>query len=166
MVPALVLAVAAIFLFSPKDRFSDFLLGTKDGIQSCFSIFPSLLALTSALSLLNASGLSDALAKALAPVGAALGIPSELFPLLIVRPLSGSGALATFSDILSRYGADSFTGLCASVIMASSDTLIYIAAVYFSAAKVKKTGYTLPLGLLVSAFTVFLSCALCRIFFA
>jgi spore maturation protein B len=85
--------------------------------------------------------------------------------LILVRPLSGSGSLAAYADLLERYGADSFVGLCASVIVASSDTLIYVAAVYFSAAKVKKTRYTLPAGLAVSLFSVLLSCALCRLFY-
>ena len=134
-------------------------------MQTCVNIFPSLLALICALTLFSASGLAEAVANCLSPIGEALGIPPELFTLLIIRPMSGSGALAVYSDLLSRYGADSFVGLCASVIMGSSDTLLYIAAVYFAAAKVKKTRYTLPIGFLVSVFSVFLSYALCRIFF-
>ena len=124
-----------------------------------------MLSLICALTVFSASGLADAIASLLAPLFGRVGIPPEIVTLILVRPMTGSGALAAYADLVERCGPDSFAGLCASVIMGSSDTLIYIAAVYFSAAEVKKTRYTLPVGLGVSAFSVLLSCALCRIFF-
>ena len=148
-----------------SDRFSAFLTGARAGAERCFRIFPSLLALICALTVFSASGLADAVAGVLAPLVAKVGIPPEIVTLILVRPMSGSGALAAYSDLIDRYGPDSFAGLCASVIMGSSDTLIYIAAVYFSAAKVKKTRYTLPVGLAVSLFSTLLACLMCRIFF-
>ena len=165
IVPLLLLPVCFAFFRRKGDSFSDFLAGARSGAESCIRIFPSLLALVTAVTVFSASGLASAIAGFLAPVGSKIGIPPELFTLILVRPVSGSGSLAAYADLLERYGADSFIGLCASVIVASSDTLIYIAAVYFSAAKVKKTRYTLPVGLAVSLVSVLLSCALCRLFY-
>lgn len=165
IVPLLLVFVCIAFARREGDSFSDFLAGARSGVESCIHIFPSILALISALTIFSASGLAAAVAKAISPLGAKIGIPPELVTLILVRPLSGSGSLAAYADLLERYGADSFVGLCASVIVASSDTLIYVAAVYFSAAKVKKTRYTLPAGLAISLFSVLLSCALCRLFY-
>lgn len=135
-------------------------------MESILRIFPSLLMLLCSLTVFTASGLAETVAAFLAPAAARVGIPAEILTLILVRPVSGSGALAAYSSLLDQYGPDSFPGLCASVIVGSSDTLVYIAAVYFSAARVERTRYTLPVGFAVSALTVLLSCALCRIFFA
>ena len=95
----------------------------------------------------------------------ALHVPSEIFPLIITRPISGSASLATFEDILQKCGADSYEALCASLIMASSDTVIYVISVYFSTSSIKKTSYALPCALFISTISVFLSCILVKIFF-
>ena len=163
IVPLILGVVSLAFLRRRRDHFSDFLEGARMGAESCIRIFPSLLALVGALNVFTASGLADAIARLLTPVLTPIGIPAEIITLILVRPMSGSGALAAYSNLIDRVGVDSFAGLCASVIMGSSDTLIYIAAVYFSAAGVRKTRYTIPLGLALSFLSVLFSCALCRI---
>ena len=165
IIPLLLVLVCIAFLRRKRDSFSDFLEGARTGARSCILIFPSLLALIAALTIFSASGLAEAISGMLAPLGEKIGIPSVLFTLILVRPISGSGSIAAYADLIERYGADSFVGLCASVIVASSDTLIYIAAVYFSAAKIKKTRYTLPVGLFVSLFSVLFSCFICRLLY-
>ena len=115
--------------------------------------------------MLCASGFSSYIAELLAPVFDFIGVPSELITLIITRPLSGSASLATFTSIIEKYGADSFIGLCASVIISSSDTVIYVISVYFSGSGIKKTRHALPVALFISFLCVFLSCIICNLLF-
>ena len=103
------------------------------------------------------SGLETKLTEWLSPVFAFVGVPTEIAPLLFVKPLSGSGAISVLSDILSRYGVDSFAGRCACVAYGSSETIFYIGAVYFAGLKRKK----LPLALAIAIFSYLASAVLC-----
>ncbi len=162
----LVLALTGLgMFFSKKDLFSEFTLGASEGMKTAVGLLPTLIALISAIAMFNSSGAADALAKILAPIGSKIGIPSEIIPLILVRPLSGGASTAMIADIFEKYGADSFAGRCASVIAGSSDTLLYIISVYFGAVGVKKIRGTALIALLASSFCVILSVLLCRIFF-
>lgn len=165
-IPSVILFLSLILLFSKRAYFDEFLEGAKDGLQTAVNLLPTLVALMVAVSMLSASGAVDYLAGLLAPVGDAVGVPMELLPLIITRPVSGSGSTAILSDIFDKYGPDSFVGLCASVIMGSSETLIYVVAVYFSSVHIKKTRHTLPAAFLTMLFCVFFSCFVCRLFFS
>ena len=143
-IPAVIFIVALLMLFSKKNYFEYFIEGAKEGLHSALSLLPTLVALMVAIGMLRASGASEILAGALSPITEKLGIPSELLPLLIIRPFSGSGSIALFEDVLSQHGPDSFPGRVASVILGSSETTFYTLSVYFAATKVKKTRYTLP----------------------
>lgn len=152
-------------LFSRKDLFSEFLKGAKEGLDTSVRLLPTLVGLLSAIYMFNASGAAGALASFLAPVGEKIGIPSEIVPLILVRPLSGGASTAIISDILNSSGPDSLAGRCASLIAGSSDTLLYVISVYFGAVGVKKTRGTLPVSTLTMVFCTFLACFLCRVFF-
>lgn len=165
LLPLIILIVAFFILFGKRDYFSHFLKGSAEGVRSAIELIPTLCALIVGVNMLRACGALTFLEKILSPVFDFIGIPTEILPLILTRPISGSASLAVFSDIVSTYGPDSFASLCASVIMASSDTVIYVICVYFSCVKIKKTRYSLPLALFVSAICVLLSCILCRIFF-
>lgn len=165
-VPSVILFIALMLLFSKRSYFDDFLEGAKDGLQTAISLLPTLVALMVAVSMLSASGAVDYVAGLLAPVGEAIGVPMELLPLIITRPVSGSGSTAILADLFDQYGPDSFVGLCASVLMGSSETMIYVIAVYFSSVNVRKTRHALPAALLTMIFCIFFSCLLCRIFFS
>ena len=165
IVPLVMFFVGLGMFVSKKDLFSAFTDGAKEGMKSAFKIMPTLVALLCAIGMFNASGAAQALADMLAPLGEKIGIPSEIIPLLIVRPLSGGASTALISDIYEKYSPDSFAGRCASVIAGSSDTLLYVVSVYFGAVSVKKGGKTLPIAFIVMLFCVFLSVFLCRIFF-
>lgn len=165
VLPCVVLLIAVIILFGRKrDYFSAFLEGAGGGIKSAISLLPSMCALIISVSMLTSSGLCDYLCQLLSPVFEFLGIPVELFPLILLRPFSGSASIATYKEIMTKYGADSFAGVCASIIMASSDTFVYVICMYFSASKIKKTRYALPVCLLVSLLCVFLSTIISRLF--
>ena len=165
VLPTVIFLIALIILFSKKDYFSCFLRGAKDGLKSSFNLLPSMCALIIGVNMLCASGVTDFLTDLLAPLFERIGLPSEIFPLILVRPLSFGASLATFTDIVERCGVDSFPALCASIILSSTDTVFYVGCVYFSMTQIKKTRYFLPVALFVSLVSIFLSCILARVFF-
>ncbi|MBE6718420.1 MAG: spore maturation protein [Ruminococcaceae bacterium] len=165
IVPLVMALVGIGMVVSKKDLFSAFTDGAKDGMKTAFSLLPTLVVLLSAIAMFNGSGASVALAKFLSPLGEKIGIPSEIIPLVLVRPLSGGASTALITDIFEKYGPDSFAGRCASVIAGSSDTLLYVISVYFGAVGVKKTRGSVPISFFVMVFCVFLSVLMCRIVF-
>ena len=163
--PLVVLAVGIIMLMGKRDYFAAFCAGARDGLKTAVGLFPTLSALIVATSMLHASGATTYLASLFAPAADAIGLPSELLPLLVVRPFSGSASTASYTELLSRVGADSFAGLCASVIYGSSDTAVYILCVYFSSVGIKRSGWAFPCAFAVMLFCIFFSCFLCRLCF-
>lgn len=162
----LVICVASLFMIlGKKPYFESFVEGAHDGLKTAVGILPTLIALMIAINMLNASGLPRLIAEAISPAAAKIGIPTELLPLLITRPISGSASTAAYSSLLAEQGADSFSGLCASVIMGSSDTMLYIISVYFSSVGIKRGRYAIPCATAVMLFCIFFSCLICRIWF-
>lgn len=149
-------------IFSKKDVQSGFISGAKEGITGSFSLIPILVLLMTSVAMFNASGACDMLCSLIGGLTEKLGIPSELTPLIIIRPLSGSGSTALLSEVLEKYGADSFIGNCASIMCASSDTVFYVTALYMSSAGVKNTRYTIPCAIAVMLLGTLLSCLLAR----
>ena len=142
------------------DSFTD---GVKGAIPLIVSIFPYIAAVTMFSKLLEHSGVGDALSRRLAPAFRFAGIPQELSSLLLIKPLSGSGAIAVLSDILEIYGADSYISRCACVIYGSSETIFYIGAVYFAGLKRKNLTKALCIALLTYLVTAVFCCFLCKI---
>ena len=167
-VPA-VIVCAAIIMLSPRLSHGDgvgiFVKGAREGFASAVSMLPALVLLNVTVALFSASGLADFLSSLISPFADRIGIPSEILPLLLTRPVSGSASTAVFSEILSKTGSDSFPSLCAAVILGSSDTLAYVTAVYFSSVGVRRTRHTYPAALAVMLLCVFLSCLLVRLLF-
>lgn len=118
--------------------------GARDGLKTVMRIFPALVALLTAVSMLRASGALEALTRLCAPILARLGIPPETAMLLLVRPISGSGALAAASDIIQTYGADSRIGRTAAVMLGSTETTFYVLAVYFGACGIRHSRWAIP----------------------
>lgn len=165
-VPAALLAVALLLLFSRREYSEPLLQGIEQGGRTTLSVFPALLLLSVGVSMLSASGLPGLLSDWLAPVGEALGIPIPVLPLAVLRPFSGSGSVALLSDLFADYGPDSAAGLCASVLMGSSDTLVYVICLYFSSVGVRRTRHAFPVAIGITLVCLLLSAALCRRFFA
>ncbi|MBQ3378569.1 MAG: spore maturation protein [Clostridia bacterium] len=151
---ALVAAVIIYGIYKKVPVFDEFLEGAKEGIYTLKQILPSLLGLLFAIEIFKASGTLDLLTFALEPVLSKLGIPKEVVPLGLLRPVSGSGSLAIVSDIFEKSGPDSFAGRCASVMMGSTETTFYTIAVYFGAAKIRKISYA-PFAALLADFVGF-----------
>ena len=147
LVPALLLCVGAWGAYQKVDLFSAMTEGAKNGLKTAAGILPSLVVLLTAVYMLRASGALEALAKLCAPLFSLLGIPAETAPLVFLRPFSGSGALAVGGELMAEYGPDSYIGRCAAVMLGSTETTFYVAAVYFGAAGVKRTRYAIPAAL-------------------
>ena len=129
------------------DIYSAMLCGVKKGLKTVGEILPALLVLFPAIYLLRASGVPERLSALLAPVFKVLGIPAETCLIMLLRPISGSGALSAAADIIARCGADSVVGRTAAVMIGSSETTLYVVAVYFGAAGVKNTRWAIPAAL-------------------
>lgn len=143
VLPMVILLAAAAALCRKTDVFSAFTAGARDGLSTVLQLIPTLCGLLCAVHMLRASGLFDALAALAAPLLSAVGIPSELAMLMLVRPFSGSGALAAGAELITAAGADSLAGRMAAVMLASSETTLYTVSVYFGAAGVRRSGKVL-----------------------
>lgn len=146
---AWLLAIAMVIAMIRRvEVYTAFTTGAREGMETAMRILPGLAAIFVALRMLEASGLMHALCGALAPVAAWLGLPEGVMPLLLLRPLSGSASLGMLADILRQYGPDSRTGLVASAMMGSGETVLYTCVLYLAAAGVKKSRYIIPASLL------------------
>lgn len=147
LVPVLLAGCSLYALRQRVDLYSALTAGAASGLEIVVRILPVMVALLSAVAMLRASGAADLIARMLSPLLQALGLPPETTVLMLVRPLSGSGALAVGSELIRQYGPDSYVGRVAAVMLGSTETTFYTIAVYFSAAGVRKTRYTIPAAL-------------------
>ena len=132
--------------------------GAREGLRTVAAILPALVILLSAVQMLKTSGAMDLLIGWLTPAFAFLGIPPETAPLVLIRPLSGSAALAVGADLMAAYGVDSPIGRTAAIMLGSTETTFYTISVYFGAAGIQKTRYALPAAL-IADLTGFLAAA-------
>ena len=164
-VPLLLAAVAVYGMARRVDIYSALTRGAGDGLSVLVQIIPALVGLLTAVSMFRASGALEWLTGLCAPVLEALEIPPETAPLMLVRPISGSGALAVAGDLIAAHGPDSYAGRVAAVMLGSTETTFYTIAVYFGAAGIRQTRHTIPAAL-TADFTGFLASALAvRLFF-
>ena len=164
-VPLLITAAAAAGLGRGLNIYGIFTAGALEGLKTVVKIFPALVGLMTVVYMLRASGALEALAKLLEPMLTILGMPAEVVPLMLVRPVSGSGALAVASDIIKTYGADSLIGRTAAVMIGSTETTFYTIAVYFGAAGVKKTRYAVPAAVIADCVGFFAAALAVRLIF-
>lgn len=157
IIPVLFVLIVVYGLIKKVDIFACFTEGAGEGVQLTLRIIPPLVGLLAAIAMLRESGALDLLVKAISPVTGLLGLPSEVMPLALLRPVSGSGALALVSDIITRYGADSFAGQVASTMMGSTETTFYTLAVYFGAVGVKNVRHTVKCALLADCVSILVS---------
>ena len=162
IMPVLILALLIYARIKRLETYNVFVKGAKGAFDLVLGIFPFVATVMIMVALMRASGLMDILVGITAPVFGLLGIPPEVAELELLRPFAGSGSYALLSDIYAQYGADSYVGRCASVIMGTSETIFYVAAVYFSQTSVKKLYYAIPLALCLSLFGTIVACFLCR----
>lgn len=151
LVPCVLAGTALYGTLRRVDVYGALVQGAGQGLETLTRIAPALICLLTAVSMVRASGLLQALASWLAPVLGWLGLPPELLPLMLVRPISGSAALGVGADLINTYGPDSDLGRMAAVMLGSTETTFYTIAVYFSAAGITRTRYALPAALCADA---------------
>lgn len=165
LIPGLMLAVSCAALAGKKDVYTLLVTGAGDGLVMLKNIVPALIILLTAVHMLRASGAMELLTTLLTPLCSWIGIPPETVPLVLIRPISGSAALAIGSDIMSIYGADSDVGRTAAIMLGSTETTFYTISVYFGAAGVKKTRYAIPAALLADLTGFCVAAVTARLFF-
>ncbi len=163
IVPLLFLVTFLFAFFRKVKVYDSFTEGVKGAIPLVLSVFPYIAAVAMLSKLLAASGLGERLAQWIAPVFDFAGVPEEIASLLLLKPLSGSGSIAALSEILERYGVDSYIGRCACVSYGASDTIFYIGAVYFAGLQRKRLSTALVISVFSFLAAVVLACFLCRI---
>ena len=144
IIPLLLAGAAACGTGRRVNVYAALTRGAEDGLTVLLHVIPALVGLLTAVSMFRASGAMDALAQLCAPVLNLLGIPAETVPLMLVRPVSGSGALAVASDLMASHGPDSYIGRVAAVMLGSTETTFYTIAVYFGSAGIVRTRHTVP----------------------
>ncbi len=142
VVPIFIVFILIFGLIKKIDVFDVFIDGAREGLNTSIKILPALIILMTCVGMFKASGGLDVLSYALEPITSFLHIPKDIVPLALLRPVSGSGALVIFEDILSTHGADSMIGRVASVLMGSTETTFYTIAVYYGATKIQQSRHT------------------------
>lgn len=144
IIPLIITATAIYALYRRVDVFSALTDGAAEGLKITANILPSLITLLAAVYMLRASGVLNAVTAFLTPLLKFIGVPGETVPLMLLRPFSGSGALAIGSELMEKYGPDSLIGRTAAVMLGSTETTFYVISVYFGAAKIKDTRHAIP----------------------
>ena len=157
IVPCVIAGILLYGLWKGVDLYDALTCGMKAGLTVCAGIFPAVLTMLVAITMVRASGAIDLLSAFLGPVLEAVGMPAECLPLALLRPFSGSGALSVGSAVMAQCGPDSRAGRVAAVMLGSSDTSFYTIAVYSAYLGLKNTRYTLKAALTADAVAVLMS---------
>ena len=143
IMPFVILIIVGYGMYKKSDNYDNFVNGAEDGMRTVVSIAPTLIGLMVAVGVLRASGFLEFIAELLSGVCGKLGIPASIVPLIIVRLFSSSAATGLSLDIFKQFGTDSYTGLITSILMGCTETVFYTMSVYYMAARIKKTRWTL-----------------------
>ncbi len=165
IVPLLLLTVCCLALRKQENAYDLLLSGGMDGLKLLVSIVPSLVLLLTAVTMLRQSGAVEVLSQFFAPVFDFFGIPPETAILVLIRPISGSAALAVGTDLMATYGVDSQIGRTVAVMLGSTETTFYTISVYFGAAGIQKTRYTVPAALIADFAGFFMASLTVRLFY-
>ncbi len=166
IVPILLFLICAAALGKKENPYQLMLTGAKDGLSVLYSIFPALVLLLTAVSMLRASGAIEAIGHFCAPVFQFMGIPPETAILVLIRPISGSAALAVGADLMASYGADSQIGRTVAVMLGSTETTFYTISVYFGSCGIQKTRYAIPAALIADLTGFIVASMTVKLFFS
>ena len=165
LIPVILFLTAALALRKQENAYDRMLQGAADGLNLMVSLVPALILLLTSVHMLRASGAVELLSGLLAPVFSFFGVPPETAMLVLIRPISGSAALAVGADLMAQYGVDSTIGRTAAVMLGSTETTFYTISVYFGAAGIKKTRYCIPAALFADFVGFFMASLTVRIYF-
>ena len=162
--PLIILLIISYSLFQKNKVFDDFLDGAKEGLEIVINILPTLIGLFVSIGAIRSSGILDIIINFLTPVLNVFQFPSEIMPLAMIRPISGSGSIAVATDIMKNFGVDTKIGNIASTIMGSTETTLYTIAIYTSSVKIKNTRFILLAALTADVVGILVSVAVCSFF--
>jgi spore maturation protein B len=160
-IPLLFVAVFAIASWRKVDVYGAFVEGAKEGFDTAIKIIPYLVGILCAISMVRSTGLIDAASRALGPFTAVIGMPSEVLPMVLIRPLSGSGANAVLVDLMKTHGPDAYPSRVAAVISSCAETTFYVLAVYFGSVGVTQLRHAMLVGVVGELIGVAVSLAVC-----
>ena len=163
--PAIIVLILTMGLFKKVPLYETFTEGAKDGFKVSVTIIPYLVAIIVAISMFRASGIIEQIGVVCAPLLARFNVPADTIPIMLVRSLSGSGALGIFSDIANHLGPDSYATKLAAVMVGSSETTFYVLAVYFGSVKITKLRYALLVGILADIIGIVAAVTVCNLMF-
>ena len=159
IVPLLLLISSLLALRKRENAYDALLDGAAEGLKLLVTLIPTLILLLTSITMLRASGAVEWISKVLSPLFSFFGIPPETAMLVLIRPFSGSAALAIGAELMTQYGVDSLIGRTAAIMLGSTETTFYAVSVYFGAAGIQKTRYTIPAAL-IADFTGFFMASL------
>lgn len=165
VIPLILFLFLSMGYFKKVKVYEQFVEGAKEGFHVGVKIIPYLVAMLVAIAMFRASGALDMLTYILKPFTDLIGMPSEVLPMAIMRPLSGSGSLGVMTELMKTHGADSLIGFMSSTMFGSTETTFYVVAVYFGAVNVHKTRYALPAGLMADAAGLIAASLICTAIF-
>lgn len=165
LVPLLLILASALVLRKNESSYDLLISGAGEGLQLVATILPTLIILMTAVTMLRSSGAMELLSSLLAPAFSLFGVPPETAILVLIRPISGSAALAVGADLMAQYGPDSPIGRTAAVMLGSTETTFYTVSVYFGAAGIRKTRYAVPAALFADFVGFFMASLTVRLFF-
>lgn len=163
VLPSIFLIFVMAAVKNKVNAYDEFLLGAKESLYTVFNIFPAVAGLMTAIGMMRASGLLDAVTGIFYPILNFLNIPKDILPIAILRPLSGSGGIAMLTDIIKNNGPDSPAGIIASVICGSTETTFYTIAVYFGAVGITEVRHTVKCALIADAVSIICGILICRL---
>lgn len=163
IIPLLLLFISAFTLHKRENTYDLLIAGAADGLKLLLTLIPILIVLVTAVTMLRASGAMEVISNFLSPVFEFFGIPPETAILVLIRPISGSAALAVGTDLMVQYGVDSVIGRTAAVMLGATETTFYTVSVYFGAAGIQKTRYTIPAALFADFVGFFMAAVTVRL---
>ncbi len=165
-IPIMIVLIPLYAAYRKVPVYESFTEGAKEGFDTAIRIIPHLVGMMAAISIFRASGAMDMLIGFVAPLFARLGVPADVLPLALLRPITGAGSLAYTTDLMKTFGPDSFVAQIAATVQGSTDTTLYVLTVYFGAVGIRKAGYALKVGLISDLVGFFAAVAVCYLIFA
>lgn len=165
-IPALIAFIPLYAATRKVPVYESFIDGAKDGFQTAINIIPHLVGMLTAISMFRASGAMEALLGSIRPLMESIGIPGDVLPLALLRPITGAGSLAYVTDLIKEHGPDSFIARIAATVQGSTDTTLYVLMVYFGAVGIRNSRYALKVGLFSDIVGFFAAVAACWLLFS
>lgn len=163
MIPMMIIVIVSYGLIKKQKVYECFIEGVKEGLKVVINIFPTLIAIMIAIDSFKESGAMEILINIISPIGRIFGIPKEVVPLGIMSSLSGGASMGLLSSTVEAYGVDSLIGRIASTILGSSETTIYVLAVYTSAVNIKNAKEAMWIGLICDFVAIFTAVWMCKL---